>query len=548
MANLSNINNKFIVTDGGNGRVLIGATNDIGATLFANHPSTTAPSLTFNAPAGQVFENEDLQIAFGLNNASPYNGYMQTRFVSAPYYRNLAINPLGGNVGIGTNSPSEKLEVAGRIKSVSTGAAHLILNGDSNNSGDTGQIDSIIDFLGDGNPGIYGYRINTENWSGQTALNFQEYINGSYTSRLFISKDGNVGIGETNPENDNRLHIKYSDANVTPLSSSPLVVERNDVCLIQTLTSNASDAGILFGDGDDNDVGGLFYLHGSDAMTFRTNTSERMRIDSSGNVAISGYGIQIDRPDVAGGKPYIFWKSGGTTQASIYGASSGAGLRIFLSGGTAAFDNSISFTGIVQQNAQSVVLSNSAYANAAAVQAYATNTANVYPGYGFHKASVLGGFLYATSRTELRYRGDGGTDKVLLMADSDYEEGTWTPTSNLPGATVSSYGKYTKIGNIVYIAGKIDFTGKTGTAVNVVIDSLPFSGSNTNDAQTRPSAFPEGDLVNMVNLTNNYGHFRVNGNQMQGVIVNSSGNTIYMSSDNFSSSGQFNFSVVYTAT
>ena len=112
MANLSNINNKFIVTDGNNGRVLIGATNDIGATLFANHPSTTAPSLTFNAPAGQVFENEDLQIAFGLNNASPYNGYMQTRFVSAPYYRNLAINPLGGNVGIGTNSPSYNFVVS----------------------------------------------------------------------------------------------------------------------------------------------------------------------------------------------------------------------------------------------------------------------------------------------------------------------------------------------------------------------------------------------------------------------------------------------------
>jgi hypothetical protein len=130
----------------------------------------------------------------------------------------------------------------------------------------------------------------------------------------------------------------------------------------------------------------------------------------------------------------------------------------------------------------------------------------------------------------------------------DYEEGTWTPTSNLPGATVSSYGKYTKIGNIVYIAGKIEFTGKTGTAVNVVIDSLPFSGSNTSDAQTRPSAFPEGDLVNMATLVNNYGHFRVNGNQMQGVIVNSSGNTIYMSSNNFSSSGEFNFSVVYTAT
>jgi hypothetical protein len=104
-----------------------------------------------------------------------------------------------GRVGIGTTSPSEKLEVSGVIKSISTGAAKLILNGDTNNSGDTGQEDAIIDFLGDGNPGIYGYRINTENWSGQTALHFQEYINGSYTSRLKIDKDGNVGINQTSP-------------------------------------------------------------------------------------------------------------------------------------------------------------------------------------------------------------------------------------------------------------------------------------------------------------------------------------------------------------
>ena len=30
-------------------------------------------------------------------------------------YRNLLLNPLGGNVGIGTNSPDNKLEVNGNI-------------------------------------------------------------------------------------------------------------------------------------------------------------------------------------------------------------------------------------------------------------------------------------------------------------------------------------------------------------------------------------------------------------------------------------------------
>jgi hypothetical protein len=104
---------------------------------------------------------------------------------------------------------------------------------------------------------------------------------------MTILNNGNVGIGESSPANDNRLHVKYSDTGATPLSTSPLVVERAGVNLISILGQNTDDTGFLFGDQDDNDVGGLFYLHASNAMTFRTNTAERMRIDSGGRVGIS---------------------------------------------------------------------------------------------------------------------------------------------------------------------------------------------------------------------------------------------------------------------
>jgi len=91
------------------GNVGIG-TDSPDATLDVHAPSTTAPSLTMGAAAGQIFKNEDLEFAFGLNNASPYNGWMQTRFAGNGS-RSFSINPLGGNVGIGTNSPSDKLSV-----------------------------------------------------------------------------------------------------------------------------------------------------------------------------------------------------------------------------------------------------------------------------------------------------------------------------------------------------------------------------------------------------------------------------------------------------
>ena len=80
------------------------------AKLQVNQTTTTAPSLTFGAAAGQILQNEDAEFAFGLSNAAPYNLWMQGRY-TANTPRNIAIQPLGGNVGIGTDAPSYKLEV-----------------------------------------------------------------------------------------------------------------------------------------------------------------------------------------------------------------------------------------------------------------------------------------------------------------------------------------------------------------------------------------------------------------------------------------------------
>ena len=111
-----------------NGNVGIGITSP-NALLHVSAPSTTAPSLTWNSVAGQILRNEGSELAIGLSNASPFPFYLQAR-TNANTGRDLSINPLGGNVGIGTTSPVYRLDVEGDVEfGAATSNLEFIQNG-----------------------------------------------------------------------------------------------------------------------------------------------------------------------------------------------------------------------------------------------------------------------------------------------------------------------------------------------------------------------------------------------------------------------------------
>ena len=76
----------------------------------------------------------------------------------------------------------------------------------------------------------------------------------------------------------------------TPSSSTEAVFTRDGNMQIDILTGANNFSNINFSDPDDEDVGQISYDHSTDAMRFRTNNTERMRIDSSGNVGIGTTG------------------------------------------------------------------------------------------------------------------------------------------------------------------------------------------------------------------------------------------------------------------
>lgn len=114
----------------------------------------------------------------------------------------------GGNVGIGTSTPIEKLDVRGNmLVSNPTGAAKLTLSG-----GSVG--DSVIDFDNIGVSTPYA-RIEGNTFGGGIAGNLEFYTypsGGPLTKRVIFANNGNVGIGvPTNNDIEKLLHVEGGD-------------------------------------------------------------------------------------------------------------------------------------------------------------------------------------------------------------------------------------------------------------------------------------------------------------------------------------------------
>jgi len=85
---------------------------------------------------------------------------------------------------------------------------------------------------------------------------------------LVKDASGNVGIGNTSPSR------KFE------------VTGSGDVYSLVETTGTTGTVGYLFGDSTSDAVGRIEYIHSADLMTFTTASTERMRIDSSGNLLV----------------------------------------------------------------------------------------------------------------------------------------------------------------------------------------------------------------------------------------------------------------------
>lgn len=87
------------------------------AVKYESDYTATSPSLSGSTGTGlRLRASTGLFTVFGADPATAFAGWLQVSNGAGSAFP-LAINPLGGNVGIGNNNPTELLDVSGNIKS-----------------------------------------------------------------------------------------------------------------------------------------------------------------------------------------------------------------------------------------------------------------------------------------------------------------------------------------------------------------------------------------------------------------------------------------------
>jgi len=193
----------------------------------------------------------------------------------------------GTNVGIGTTSPSTKLDIRKtqgtgvindtnstlRLVDISTG-----LNAGQGAVISLAGVYSSLGFILGGAPYIRAAKANANDGDYGFGLQFGVRENGSATptAEMVINSNGNVGIGTTSPSR--KLHVHADSGNAY-------------LQLTQAATGTTSNDGFQISMG----VSQVNFINRENGnMVFETNNTEKMRITNTGNIGI-GNSIPVNK-------------------------------------------------------------------------------------------------------------------------------------------------------------------------------------------------------------------------------------------------------------
>ena len=230
------------------------------------------------------------------------------------------------------------------------------------------------------------------------------------------------------------------------------------------VTTGTSSAAALIPTGSSVPTNGT-YLPAANAVAIATNSTERLRIDSSGRVGIGstapGHALQVNGAICATG-------TFGTASASTVVLDVAGDARIMTTGPSGGGYNALAFAQVNASGGQ--------YTQRAAIDSAGRFL------LGVSNANANGGILQLSAGITFPASQYASADPNTL---DDYEEGTWTPMLSFGGGSVGiSYatapvGYYTRVGRLVHVQFGFKLNNKGSSTGDVGISGLPFSISGT---------------------------------------------------------------------
>ena len=358
----------------GTGATYVACTSDVlaSATILAS-ATTTAPTLTSNDTQLDISGDNRNHATIQTSRGATFGAKVGIGTNAPAAMLTVAgDSTISGNVGIGTTSPSNKLSLAGSgqnwvtspaikmwdsynskgwyvgsannstpgdfyIRSVTTEGAYPVAANQqftikqSGNVGigtisptDYGATANTLEVRGVSGNGAGVFRVSNGNntvggtfysGSASSTLGTQTahplYLITNNSTKMTILSGGNVGIGNTSP--DEKLEVSGSSASDYP----------------SIKISNPGQTGRYMRIGMIDSINHCIEANGgSTYLTFKTNATERMRIDTSGNVGIGtdnpgaklevfGTGNSFRLDSAANGSKEILFRNVGTGTATI---------------------------------------------------------------------------------------------------------------------------------------------------------------------------------------------------------------------------------------